>query len=345
MNSLRSSRGMVGLLVLVALPSFGLADTYLLRRDNVIPVVFKESLTIKDNRPGDTFTVKVVDTDQLPKGTELLGRIDRIHPARGNRPASMDLRFIQILLPDRSKVVLDAAPLPLDNKYITRTGDGRIVAKQDIRQQQNDILGGAIGGFIVGSIFHRRIAGTIIGTMIGVAAAESSHDKDSNVIVTAGDKCGALINQDVRIDFEDVPPPPPGRDQLDQGMANPATIQGPVDLSIRLNFRRHDLEFPRGSRPFYIGKNLMVPLGPMAKHLGLKVDRHGDRTIDVSSRDSHIHLSLNSRQAKLDDKRIDLPRTVMELKGSVFVPLDALTPLVKDGVLLNGSKYVPPLGD
>jgi len=349
MKYLRLSKGLVGLAALAALPCAGLADTFVLRRDNVIPVSFEATLTVKDNRPGDVFFAKVGQTDQLPAGTEFEGRIDRIHPARGNRPSSMDLRFTNIILPDHSRVAFDAAPMPLDDKYITRTGDGRIVAKQNIRQQQNDVLGGAIGGFIVGSILHRRVAGTVIGTMIGIGVAQSDHAKDANVIVTAGDRAGALINADVAIDFNspNTLPTPPSRyemnRQLDRGMSGPARGNGRPEaetfVNINLNFRNKDLFFPIDARPYRVGKDVMVPLEPTATQLFLDVDRRPDRTIYVDGKDSNMRLTMNSRSARLDGRHFDLSRTVVERKGVVYVPLDALIPLVKEDVMLNGAKF------
>ena len=350
MKNLRLSKGLLGFAVLAALPTAGVADTFVLRRDNVIPVSFEATLTVKDNRPGDLFFAKVGATDQLPAGTELQGRIDRIHPGRGNRPSSMDLRFTDIILPDHSRVALDASPLPLDDKYITRTGDGRIIAKQNIRQQQNDVLGGAVGGFIIGSILHRRVAGTIIGTMVGVAVAQSDHEKDANVVVTAGDRVGALINETVTIDYLQPVSRYDVNRRLDQGMSGPSRgVQGTVGIgrndvetyvNIHLNFRNKDLFFPEDAKPYRIGKDVMVPLEPTAQQLFLDVDRRPDRTIYVDGKDINIRLTLYSRLARLDGRHVDLSRVVVERKGVVYVPLDALVPLVKEDVLLNGTKFI-----
>jgi hypothetical protein len=345
MSYLRPSTGFVGLAVFAVLPGMSAASTYFLRRDNVLPVVFEDKLTLKENRPGDVFAVRVTDTGQLPVGAELLGRIDRIHPPRGNRPASMDLRFTDILLPDHSRVPLDAAPLPLDNKFITRDGDGRMTAKQDLRQQQNDVIGGAIGGYIIGSIFHRRFTGAVIGTMIGVSAAESERAKDSNQIANPGDKVGALINHDVRIDYVDSPSRIDINRRLDQGMDGPVRgYHGPVGgrqpvASISLTYRNRDLSFPDDARPYRIGKEVMVPLEPTASQFKLDVDRRPDRTIYVDGPDHNLRLTLSSREARIDGRRIDLPRTVLELNGVLYVPLSALALLLKEDLFVNGQKF------
>lgn len=345
MTHLRATTKFLGFAALAVMPGIGNASTYLLRRDNVLPVVFEDKLTMKESRPGDTFVVRVTDNGQLPPGSEMLGRIDRIHPPRGNRPPSMDLRFTDILLPDHSRVSIDAAPLLLDDKTITRDGDGRMMAKQDIRQQQSDVLGGAIGGFIVGSLFHRRVTGTIIGTMVGVSAAQSERAKDSNIIASPGDKVGALINRDVSIDYVGVPISRYDINRnLDRGMDGPVRgYRGPVDSRrsgvIQITFENRDLGFPDDARPYRIGREVMVPLEPIADQLKLDVDRRPDRTIYVDGPDRNLRLTLNSREARLDGQRFDLPRTVLELNGVLYVPLSALTPMLKHDLLVNGKKY------
>ncbi len=332
MNNLRLSTGLMGLAILSAIPAFGTANVVTLRRDTVIPVVFEDKLTVQDNRPGDFFTVRVTDNDFLPHGSELLGRIDRIHPARGNRPASMDLRFVKILLPDNSRVLLDASPIPMDDRYITRTGDGRIIAKSDVRQQQNDVLGGAIGGFIVGSILHRRVAGTIIGTMVGVVAAENDRAKGSNLVVNSGDRVGALINHDVTIDFSGAPARLGEFDRPSD--AGPrGSNQGPITIG----FKKNDVRFPDNAKPYWIGDVIMVPLEPAARQMELDVDQRKDRVVYINGPESSMRIMIASRQARLDGKNFDLPRTVVEREGMVYVPLDALLPLIKADVYVNGT--------
>jgi hypothetical protein len=351
MVKLRSYTVYMGLAGFAALPAISSADIITLRRDNVIPVVLEDKLTISGNKVGDMFTVRVTDDGPLPHGAELLGRIERINPAKGNRPSSMDLRFTRILMPDNSRISIDAAAIPLDDKFVTRSGDGRLVAKQDIRKQQTDVLGGALGGFIVGSIFHRRLLGTVVGTVVGVAAAENEKASDNNIIANPGDKLGALINdRQVVIEVGGQPP----RDAAPREQA-PSRYERPAGSSPRggqdgyrvhedgqpvLTFRNGDVHFPIDAKPYWIEDVFMVPLDPVAKQLGLDVDKRQDMSIYVDGRDSSLRLTEHSRQARLNDNDISLPRTVVEHHGVVYVPLDALVLLVRDPVILNGTKYV-----
>ena len=337
-----------GLAMVPMLPTLASASDVNLRRDNVIPVVLEDKLSLAEHQVGDTFTARVTDDGPLPSGTEFLGRIDGIHPAKGNRPSSMDLRFTKILLPDNSRINVDAAVITLDERYITRGGDGRMIAKQDIRKQQNDVLGGAIGGFIIGSIFHRRVTGAVLGTIAGVAVAESDRAKDNNLIANKGDKLGALINRDVFFRLSDGN----GRgvaSRLDRPMSEPArqdtgrykVREDDHNAPIVLTFQKTDLQFPTDARPYWIGDTVMVPLEPAANQLALDVDRHKDRTVSLNGKDINMELTQFSRDVRLNGELVTLPRTVVIHNGVIFVPLDALVMMVRDPVLLNGTKYQP----
>jgi len=314
MEKLRASSGLLALSLLAILPAISPASTVTLRRNSVIPVTFEDKLSLTVNKAGDMFTVRVTDFSPLPAGTELLGKIDKIHPANGNHPGSMDLTFTRILLPDNSRVLLDAAPIPLNNKFIVRGPDGRLFAKDDIRKQQTDVIGGAIGGFVIGSLLHRRVAGTIIGTMVGIVAAENDR-KNSEVIANSGDKVGALINKDVVIDFVDPNLRQGGNDGPLRGDLSGNVVDRLSNITIR--FKKIDLLFVGDARPYFIGPTVMVPLESAAKQLGLEVDKRKDRTIYVDGKDAHARLTEYSRQAKMNDDQITLPRTVTEHDGVV----------------------------
>jgi hypothetical protein len=260
----------------------------------------------------------------------------------------MDLRFHHIVLPDHSRVFLDASPMAWDKKYLTRNGDGRMVAKEDVRKQQNDVIGGAVGGFIVGSIFHRRITGTILGAIIGSAAAQSDRERDTNLVVRKGDKVGALINEPLTIRF---PMPPGFRDRyetnrrLDRDMAVPSRSRGAVGLpereshyNIFISYHDKQLVFPEDAIPYRVGRDIIVPLEPVARQLGLDVDRRPNGSVYIDGPDSNLRVNIGSREARLDGNHIDLARPVLDKNGVLYLPLDALLPLVKDPVFLNGTR-------
>ncbi len=348
MAILRSSIG-VGTALFMILPAVSLGEMIKIRRDSVIPVVLEDNLSISDRHAGDVFTVRAADDSPLPKGSELLGKIDQIHPASGKRPSSMDIRFTRIMLPDNSSIKLDAAAIPLDDRYIIRGKDGRLVAKQNIRKQQGDVIGGAIGGFIIGSIFHRKVAGAIIGTVIGAAVAESDRQKDNNTIASTGDKLGALVNKDITVDVPDSDRVQQQKSEKDSDLQVDRRVEDRQDTDriprsdrhykFDVRFKDRAVTFPSDAKPYWIGETLMVPLEPTADQLGLDVDRRKDRIVYVDGKDMNLKLTRSSRQAQLNGDHIVLPRTVAEHNGVLYVPLDALAMVIKENLTVNGTKY------
>jgi hypothetical protein len=171
----------------------------LLQRDTVVPVVVENTLTLSRLREGDRFTAHVDHDRDLPEHTRLIGRVYRIHEF-GRREVTVNLEFTDVILPDGSRHRLDAIPVSLDDKYVDHREDGRIVVKNDYRTGRDYVAEGAIGGFLVGSMIHRRFAGTVIGALVGAIAADSARENDE-VVLKKGQRIGALIERDATVEF------------------------------------------------------------------------------------------------------------------------------------------------
>jgi uncharacterized membrane protein YgcG len=200
MNPRRTSVVALSVLTFAAGPAASFGSTVILTRDTVVPVVFDSALTISDSRVGDRFTCHVDADRDLPTGTKFEGRIVAIRVPRSDRPASMDLEFTEIDLPGGASARIHAVPIPLNKDLVRTDANGRLYVKDDVRKQGEYVLGGALGGYLLGSIFHRRITGLFLGTVAGMVAASADHAKSENTVVDRGLKMGALFNQDVTID-------------------------------------------------------------------------------------------------------------------------------------------------
>jgi len=189
------------LLSVALAPTSALASVITLNRDAVVPIVFDSALTLSDSRVGDLFTCHVEGDRDIPNGTRFEGRIVAIRIPRRERPASMDLEFTSILLPGGGSARIHAIPIPL-NKDLVRTDDnGRLYVKNDVRKQGEYVIGGALGGYLIGSLFHRRTTGLFLGTVAGIIAASQDSAKSENTVVDRGAKMGALFNQDATIEI------------------------------------------------------------------------------------------------------------------------------------------------
>jgi hypothetical protein len=111
----------------------------------------------------------------------------------------MDLEFTSIELPNGFHSRIRAVPIPLTEDIVHSNGDGRFVVKNNVRREGEYVVGGALGGYVIGSLFHRRITGLFLGTVAGMVAATADRASSENVVVDRGTRMGALFNQDVRL--------------------------------------------------------------------------------------------------------------------------------------------------
>ncbi len=80
-----------------------------------IRVRMNDTINSRTSRVGDRFTVTVRESVYsntgvvvIPEGSEIVGRIDSVVPARkGGKPGTLDVSFVQLILPNGSKRVIN----------------------------------------------------------------------------------------------------------------------------------------------------------------------------------------------------------------------------------------------
>ena len=83
-----------------------------LYQDTVIPIVLDQPLSSTDNQPGDTFTATVNDDgkpENLPSGTKVEGHVVAAYPMSEGQPATLQLAFDRLVLPDGQTVPIEAS--------------------------------------------------------------------------------------------------------------------------------------------------------------------------------------------------------------------------------------------
>jgi hypothetical protein len=284
----------------------------------VIPVVFEDSLTMRNTRTGDRFFARVDDTRYLPAGTRMEGRVEGIREARGREPGMMDLQFTELVMPDGQRHRINALPVPLTDRYVNRDREGRFTVKNEVKKKEGMVLGGMIGGFILGSIFQKGLEGTVIGAIAGIVLAENDRSNDGNTVITKGQRMGALINRDVNFDWrsngrreDEWDRRDDGRredrrddrwdnrddrrnderrnderrnddrredDRWSQGERRDDRRDDRYDRDTRIVFGIRDVTFPDRQRPFSEQGTLMVPLESASKQMNMRVSRDETRT-------------------------------------------------------------------
>ncbi|MGV3618807.1 MAG: copper amine oxidase N-terminal domain-containing protein [Fimbriimonas sp.] len=351
MPNLRSFGLLGAATVLLGVPAFSSAATLVLRRDTVLPVVFGDSLTVRENRTGDRFTVRVEDSSQAPRGTRLEGRIVAMRESRGGRPASMDLEFTDIVMPDGTRRALRAVPIPLNDANVSRDRDGRLVVRRDPRKTEKFAIGGALGGLVLGALGKKPVEGAIIGAIAGAVVGEASRKEDETTVVRRGQKMGALIDRDVRIEFRDRDSDrwdDEDRDRDDDDRYDDRDRDRDRDRDddryddrderIVIEHADRELRFSDEEAPYREGNTIMVPLKRVADQLGLEVEDGRYKAIYVSGDKGSLRLEMDSSQARLNGKTTTLAHAVVDRDGVVYVPLDALAGLAKERITANGNR-------
>lgn len=172
----------------------------------VIPVTLNTPLSSATNNVGDPFSVTVRSNQtgdaEFPLGTQIAGVVLGVQRAGGGEPGILDLSFREARLPDGSECRIDGSLISLDDKSVTRSSDGRLVAT--VKPTSNNRLKmigiGAGAGLIIGKLLDQNL---IVGGLLGAAAGyfynELTRDKTTptDVVVKPGTVFGVRMDRDV----------------------------------------------------------------------------------------------------------------------------------------------------
>lgn len=354
---------------MVIAPQLSHAGTTTFRSNDVIPVVVEDKLTIRTARQGDRFYARPADERDLPRGSRFEGRVAAVREARNGRLASVDLEFTSILLPDGKRQAIRAVPIPFNDNSVARGGDGRFVARKDQHKREKYVFGGMAGGLILGSIFKKGTEGLIIGALAGIAAAETDKSGDGDLVLKSGTKVGALFEKSVtlnwdrrydlsartdrddrfsrddrtdrsdrndRFDRDDRLSTPDRVDRDDRFSTNDdRDSRDDREASFRCGER--DLRFSRELRPFRDRDTWMVPLERTSEQMKLRTDKVG-RVFYIENDDSLLKVEVDSRDYRLNGRRLTADRPVIERNGVVFIPLSMLAGVTTEIITIDGKR-------
>ncbi|HET9129507.1 MAG TPA: stalk domain-containing protein [Terriglobia bacterium] len=312
-------------------------DRLLIRDNEVVEIKFESAVSAKSNHRGDRIVATVDNDGLLPSGTRLIGEILEIRSKDGDRKAFADMEFTTLELPDGKRVSIEAYPLPLGDRYVRRGRDGRLEAKKATRRD-NVVLGSGIGGLLLGTIFRKPFEGAVIGVLAGIVISETDAlNTSGEQIVQKGQKMGATFTREVDIDLDYRY----GRDDRDRDNRDDSRDRDDryeSDRDIRIEFRDRILDFRSGQTPFLQNGIVMVPLEAVAEQLGLDVSRTNSNAWYLEDQENTLKLEQNSSDARLNGKRMSLPRATVERNGLLFVPIQTFAAIKRDPIFVNGSR-------
>lgn len=317
-----------GLLSISALTlcQIGLSDTIRLNHNQVVPVKFDRTVSLKDSQPGDEFTVTVIDNSVLPQGTQFLGHVAEAKKKQSDSDkATLGLQFDSVQLPDGSKQDISGVPVPMGTKYVTKEPDGTYQAKPSLSKDAQVGVGLA-GGLLLGTILHKPFEGAFLGTLAGILF--SATDKsDENITLKAGTEAGVFISKDVEIN--------------DQGGTQAQQIVDPINdpsKPIQVSAGEIPLTYNH-DKPYRDGQTVMVPLTDTLHQLNSRMDIDGDN-LYIWRGDTMIKLIVGSDKARVDGDNLPLSHTIDRKGDVIYVPAEFIHYVTKQDVYVNGNKVI-----
>jgi len=186
--------------------------TVTLDAGTVIPVRLRDTLSSLDSKVGDKFTAtlqseEVARSLQLPIGTFIEGRVTAVKPMEDKDPGVISLSFDRIVLPNEASYPIKGALIGLDDKSVTRSSNGRLTAKPDVKNKTLVYAGyGAGAGLILGALTKgNTILDTLIGGGLGylLGSLDKNHGDPKDVVLKPNTELGVRIDRLVDVKYYD----------------------------------------------------------------------------------------------------------------------------------------------
>ena len=171
----------------------------------VIPVTLDQALSSATSSRGDGVSVTIrsaLDGDaEFPRGTKLVGIVSDVQQKGTDQPGMLDLAFQQAQLPDGLKAGITGSLISLDEKTVTQSADGRLIANNKIsRDRLKFIAIGTGAGLIIGQLMKKNlIVGGVLGAAAGYIYSQIHKDKvkSMDVTVPAGTVFGVRLDHNL----------------------------------------------------------------------------------------------------------------------------------------------------
>lgn len=173
-----------------------------------IRVRMNQELSSKSAKIGDRFTVTVREPVYsttgavvIPEGSEIVGRVDAVSKAaNGGKPGSLDVSFVQVVLPNGTKRVISGSLTELNADDAKSDDEG--TARGDKMKHRKVIWygGGAAGGAILGAAIGGG-KGALIGGLLGAGGGflGERYTKGEEAKVDSGTEFTVYLNRAVSL--------------------------------------------------------------------------------------------------------------------------------------------------
>lgn len=173
-----------------------------------IRVRMEDTISSKTAKVGDRFNVIVREPVYastgavvVPEGSELVGRVDAVVPARkGGKPGTLDLSFVQVVLPNGSKRAINGSLTELVSDDAKSDNEGTASGDRMKHRKVIFIGGGGVGGAVLGGAIGGG-KGALIGGLLGAGGGFLGErlTKGEEAEVKSGTEFGVYLNRSVSL--------------------------------------------------------------------------------------------------------------------------------------------------
>ncbi len=163
-----------------------------------------DTISSKTARVGDRFTATITEPVYstngvvvIPDGSEVIGRVNSVKAARkGGNPGSIDVSFVQIVLPNGKRRAINGSLTNLDSKSAKSDSEGTASGDRMKNRKLIFIGGGGAGGAVLGGAIGGG-KGALIGALLGAGGGflGERYTKGENAEVKSGTEFGVYLNQ------------------------------------------------------------------------------------------------------------------------------------------------------
>ena len=180
-------------------------DAVVIPAGTVIPVTLNKALSSATNNRGDGVSVTVRSVQngdaEFPLGTMLAGIVSDVQRKGTGQPGMLDLTFQEAQLPDGRTARMTGSLISLDDKTVTQSSDGSLIANNKTSSDRLKFIAiGTGAGLIIGKLLNKNlIVGGLLGAAAGYIYSEISKDKvqSMDVTVPAGTVFGVRLDQNL----------------------------------------------------------------------------------------------------------------------------------------------------
>jgi hypothetical protein len=322
------------------------AEYQRLRVGTVLKVRLDAGLNSAQARSGQRFTATVQpeeDRSGLPAGTQVVGVIREARAATKEQPGVLDVDFTSLEFPTGRAYPITGELTSLDAKSVSRTADGRLVAKQQSNNNNRmKFIGyGAGAGAVIalltkGDVLTNALLGAAGGYLYDLLRKDRAKGRYANVDLKEGAEFGVRLDQQfafLPVSERRTDRVPRAEEALgslyrdDDAARSRRDRVSERDRAVRRAGAGIEVSLESGpvnfgaARPMREGNTVMVPAAPVLRAAGVRYFYNPlTRELSVGAGTASVRATVGSTVAIAGGTRVQMEEPVRSIEGVIYVP-------------------------